>query len=100
MVRRRIAGGAGGWSKCGTVTAADKTTIDVIEDDSFLIEAGTTGAGVVSIFNAEYTKSGSRGGDLTHSGGPVFPRITLSYRSRHLICAMDGAGIRFGRYPA
>jgi len=52
--------GAVVWSIGGTVTAADKRPIDVIEDDSFLIEeAYNQEPGVVQhIFTAAYTKSG------------------------------------------
>ena len=52
--------GAVVWSMGGTVTAADKRPIDVIEDNSFLIEeAYNQEPGVVQhIFTAAYTKSG------------------------------------------
>ncbi len=89
--------GAVVWSIGGTVTAADKRPIDVIEDDSFLIEeAYNQEPGVVQhIFTAAYTKSGrTQGGDSTSPrSGRYFPRITSCLtRSRHFICAMTARG--------
>lgn len=61
--------GAVVWSGGGTVNAADKRPIDVIEDNSFLIEeAYNQEPGVVQhIFTAAYTKSGR-----THGWGFSF----------------------------
>ena len=64
-----VLAGAGLWSGGGTVNAADKRPIDVIEDNSFLIEeAYNQEEGVVQhIFTAAYTKSGR-----THGWGFSF----------------------------